>query len=236
MFEEGGPTFLELMRQALSSTDRGYDLIAPKFDLTPFRTPDAVLEVAAELGGRERPARVLDVCCGTGAAMRAFRPYAKELVVGIDRSRGMLDEARRRMEGTAGAARVAYVRGDALDLPFDGAFDLAVSFGAFGHILEEDEPRFVAAIRRALAPGGQFVFATADVPPVTSPGWWLARGFNAAMRVRNFVIKPEFVMYYLTFATDRATSLLEREGMHVEVHERVFPKPYGRLSLVVARR
>ena len=38
MFSPGGPTFRELMQQALASTERGYDLLAPKFDLTPFRT------------------------------------------------------------------------------------------------------------------------------------------------------------------------------------------------------
>ena len=44
MFRPGGPTFVELARQALSSVERGYDLLAPKFDLTPFRTHDELLE------------------------------------------------------------------------------------------------------------------------------------------------------------------------------------------------
>ncbi|MGO9081297.1 MAG: hypothetical protein ACLQDY_20030, partial [Streptosporangiaceae bacterium] len=30
----------ELAMQALSSVEGGYDLLAPKFDHTPFRTPD----------------------------------------------------------------------------------------------------------------------------------------------------------------------------------------------------
>jgi hypothetical protein len=44
MFTAQGPTFRELAVQALSSVERGYDLLAPKFDHTPFRTPDAVLD------------------------------------------------------------------------------------------------------------------------------------------------------------------------------------------------
>ena len=40
MFHAKGPTFWELAVQALSSTEHGYDLLAPKFDYTPFRTPD----------------------------------------------------------------------------------------------------------------------------------------------------------------------------------------------------
>src|ERR687888_2326849 len=46
-----GPTFFELAKQVLSSTERGYDLLAPKFDLTSFRTPDWLIEsVLARFG------------------------------------------------------------------------------------------------------------------------------------------------------------------------------------------
>ena len=48
MFHPDGPTFWELARQALSSTTRGYDLLAPKFDVTPFRTPDVILRKSAD--------------------------------------------------------------------------------------------------------------------------------------------------------------------------------------------
>src|SRR5690606_27293512 len=68
MFHPGGPTFRELMRQALSSTDEGYDLLAPKFDKTPFRTPDALLEAMVPHFGAAPVRTALDVCCGTGAA------------------------------------------------------------------------------------------------------------------------------------------------------------------------
>ena len=49
MFHPQGPTFFELASQALSSTRQGYDLLAPKFDFTPFRTPDLILECVAPL-------------------------------------------------------------------------------------------------------------------------------------------------------------------------------------------
>jgi hypothetical protein len=42
MFYPQGPTLRELAVQALSSTERGYDLLAPKFDYTPFRTPEEI--------------------------------------------------------------------------------------------------------------------------------------------------------------------------------------------------
>src|SRR5713101_7244745 len=82
--------------QALSSVEGGYDLLAPKFDHTPFRTPDGVLDAAA---GALRPlgpfGRGLDVCCGTGAGMRVLTSLCQGPVTGVDFSAGMLAQARR---------------------------------------------------------------------------------------------------------------------------------------------
>ena len=60
MFHGLGPTFFELARQVLSSTERGYDLLAPKFDLTWFRTPDRLIESALAMFGEVDAG--LDVC------------------------------------------------------------------------------------------------------------------------------------------------------------------------------
>lgn len=237
MFHPEGPTFLELMRQALTSTERGYDLIAPKFDRTPFRTPDPVLVAMTELmGDAGSIGSALDVCCGTGAAMRHLRPLCTERVVGIDFSTGMLDEARRRLADAPGDARVELVHGDALDLPFVDEMDVVTCVGAFGHVLPEDEDRFVAGIARALRRGGRFVFATARRPRVTDGSFWMAHGFNAVMRVRNALLRPPFIMYYLTFLWPEVGPLLERHGLTAEAHAGLCPAPYERVLLVSARK
>jgi hypothetical protein len=73
VFSPRGPSVRELAMQALSSAGGGYDLLAPKFDHTPFRTPYDVLDATA---GTLRPlgpfGRGLDVCCGTGAGLRVL--------------------------------------------------------------------------------------------------------------------------------------------------------------------
>jgi hypothetical protein len=61
----------------------------------------------------------------------------------------------------------------------------------------------------------------------------MARAFNAAMRVRNAVWKPPFVMYYLTFLLPRARALLEARGFDVEVRRNVLPEQYARYGLCV---
>ena len=146
----------------------------------------------------------------------------------------MLEEAARRTKDAPGTAPFEWVQGDALSLPFEREFDVVTCFGAFGHILEKDEPRFVAQIAKVLRLGGRFVFVTGELPPITSPALWLARGFNAAIRVRNALYKPEFIMYYLTFLLPRAKRLLEARGFKLEVTRDAFAAPYSRAILVTA--
>src|SRR5947207_2414304 len=147
MFHPQGPTLWELAVQALSSTRRGYDLLAPKFDYTPFRTPEVILaKVGEHLAGLGPFGAGLDVCCGTGAAMRMLRPLCREQVVGVDFSRGMLAVGRERTADAPGSAALDFVCADVLAMPFEGAFDLATCFGALGHVLPRDQPRFLAGV------------------------------------------------------------------------------------------
>ncbi len=175
----------ELARQALSSVEGGYDLLAPKFDHTPFRTPDGILDATV---GVLRPlgpfGRGLDVCCGTGAGMQVLRSVCQGRITGVDFSAGMLAQARRAHPDDS------WVRADVRALPFAGAFDLAVSFGALGHFLPAERPALFAGVYRALRPGGVFAFPVAAPQPVTSRGYWALLGFDLAMRVRNAVWPP----------------------------------------------
>ena len=229
MFHPEGPTFLELLRQALSSTEGGYDLLAPKFDHTPFRTPEEViLATLAHIGARVENA--LDLCCGTGAALRLLRPHCRGRVVGIDFSEGMLAEASRLGPG------FELVHGDVLAMDFDSEFDIATCFGAFGHILPEDEGRFLEGVRRALVPSGRFLFASAERPPALSVQRITAHAFNAAMRVRNLVWRPRFIMYYLTFVLPDVVAQLEAHGFSVRVTDPRLAPPFHPLRVVEATK
>ncbi|MCY1139645.1 methyltransferase domain-containing protein [Actinoplanes sp. Pm04-4] len=191
MFSPQGPTLRELAVQALSSVERGYDLLAPKFDLTPFRTPDSILDATAEaLSGLGPFGAGLDVCCGTGAGLGVLAKVCDGGITGVDFSAGMLAQAR------AAHPAASFVRADARALPFAEGFDVAVSFGALGHFLPAERPALFEGIFRALRPGGVFALALGSPPPVTSVAYWAAAGFDLVMRVRNAVWRPPFVMYY----------------------------------------
>ena len=88
---------------------------------------------------------VLEVGCGTGAILHRVAPLSRS-AVGIDISRGMLEQAQER--------GLCCVHGSATDLPFaDATFDVAYSFKVLAHI--EDIERAMREVSRGRRPGGR---------------------------------------------------------------------------------
>ncbi|MET7380788.1 class I SAM-dependent methyltransferase [Streptomyces sp. NPDC005526] len=219
MFAPGGPSLRELAVQALSSVEHGYDLLAPKFDRTPFRTPEPVLDSVASMLERLGPFDDgLDLCCGTGAGARVVERVCRHGVTGVDFSAGMLAVARAREAARGAGPRTAWVRGDARALPFRAVFDLVVTFGALGHFLPRELPGLFGQVHAVLRPGGLFAFPVLAPPRPASAAFWTLLGFDAVMRVRNALWRPPFVMYYRSFRLADVRRELERAGFRVELH------------------
>jgi len=213
VFQPGGPTLRELFKQALSSTKVGYDLLGEKFDRTPFPTPPAVLNLAVEHLRREGEyGRALDLCTGTGAAIGALLPIVKEEIVGVDWSEPMLAVAKKKYERAASDwPVVSLARADVLALPYKNEFDLATCFGALGHIERSRQREFIDAVHLSLKPGGIFAFAASEAPSLLSLEFWAYLGFDWLIRVRNILIKPPFIMYYLNFLLPGALNSFDRK-------------------------
>ncbi|MFE3068304.1 class I SAM-dependent methyltransferase [Streptomyces sp. NPDC059247] len=235
MFTPQGPSLRELAVQALSSVEHGYDLLAEKFDATPFRTSDRVLSAVADALEPLGPFGTgLDVCCGTGAGLDVLRSVCAGRITGADFSTGMLERAR------LAHPDATLVRADALALPFAPAFDLAVSFGAFGHFLPDAQRTLFAQVHASLRPGGTFAFPLPAPPRVGSRPYWTLWAFDTAMRLRNTVRRPPFVMYYRTFRLADVRTHLRETGFEATL----LPlEPLGRRDdgtprcrLVVARK
>ena len=98
-------------------------------------------------------ARVLDLCCGTGALTRELARAAQDgHVFGIDFSENMLAVARTHDK----PRNITYERADALSLPFaDRTFDAAAM--AFSMRNVTDIAACLREITRVLKPGGLFV-------------------------------------------------------------------------------
>lgn len=226
MFNPEGPTLRELCVQALTSVEHGYDLLAPKFDHTPFRTPSSILTATASVLTAAGPFGTgLDLCCGTGAGLTVLDGLCRDTITGVDFSAGMLAQARR------ASAKANLVRADARALPFTAAFDLAVSFGALGHFLPAERPALFAGVRRVLRPGGLFALPVGEPAPVLSMSYWAALGFDVTMRVRNALLRPPFVMYYRVMTLPGVRRDLTAAGFTVDVVPLT-----GATRLVLARR
>jgi demethylmenaquinone methyltransferase / 2-methoxy-6-polyprenyl-1,4-benzoquinol methylase len=143
------------VREMFSRLARRYDLLndVMSFGLHRLWKRDAV-ELA--LAGRTGPARILDLCCGTGdlAFLAGAGAAAGSRVVGLDFTLPMLGVARERRASSRHAP--AFTQGDAMRLPFpDAAFD-AVTMG-YGLRNVADPLACLREIRRVLAPGGRIV-------------------------------------------------------------------------------
>jgi SAM-dependent methyltransferase len=110
----------------------------------------AVSLAAAPEGGD-----VLDVPCGFG---RHALPLTRAgyRVLGVDRSRALLDEAARRADG---ARWPKFVQADYRELPLgEGSFDVALNlFSSLGYLGDEEDTRALAEMGRVLRPGGRLV-------------------------------------------------------------------------------
>lgn len=88
---------------------------------------------------------VLEVGCGTGMILKEIAPVARK-AVGIDISRGMLQQAE--------ARGLDVLEGSGTALPFaDESFDFVYSFKVLAHI--EDIRTAMAEVGRVLRPGGK---------------------------------------------------------------------------------
>jgi ubiquinone/menaquinone biosynthesis C-methylase UbiE len=188
-------------RRLFDLWSRFYDL--PWVQRLTYRPEqDAVLRRLEAL----RPARVLDLGCGTGIlAARVRRSLPGAAVVGCDFSRGMLARA------AARDPHASWVQGDALRLPFAAArFEAAFSTEAFHWF--PDPAAALAELHRVLAPRGVLLVAL-----VNPPAEWMSRAAGAASRR---IGQP------LRWPTREAMRRqVERAGFRVEAQERILRLP-----------
>ncbi len=106
------------------------------------REKEAVLSAVGPVEGK----RVLEVACGTGRFTTMLADQGAD-IVGLDISREMLEQGRRKVREAGLSDRVEFMRGDASRLPFpDDHFDSVVAMRFF-HLMDEPEP-FIRELRR----------------------------------------------------------------------------------------
>ncbi len=125
-------------------------------------------------------AAILDIGCGTGAALRhAAAQGARGPLVGVDPVPRMIEIAEERR----GDSPLRLLVGAAEALPVeDSSFDVVLAFDSYDHW--KDPPRGLAEVRRVLRPGGRFfVVKDGGVPAL--------RSFTAQVRAAGFRVENE---------------------------------------------
>jgi demethylmenaquinone methyltransferase/2-methoxy-6-polyprenyl-1,4-benzoquinol methylase len=119
-----------------------------------------------------RPARVMDICCGTGdMALHLAQLATSDVeITGVDFSEPMLEVAKYKAAARGLEHKVTFSTGDAASLAFaDGYFDaVAVSFG-FRNLTYHNPMRdkYLSEILRVIRPGGKFFIVETCQPHIT---------------------------------------------------------------------
>jgi magnesium-protoporphyrin O-methyltransferase len=125
-----------------------------------------------------RGRRVLDAGCGTGAlAVEAARRGAD--VVAIDLSPTLVDLARERTAGMAGAGSLTFLVGDMLD-PALGGFDHVIAMDSLIHYRKQDVARVLDGVARRTS--GSIVFTFAPRTALLTAFWAVGRAFPRSDR------------------------------------------------------
>lgn len=145
-------------KTADTEVERAFDRAATTYDQAAFLQREIGRRMLERMDFiRLTPERILDLGAGTGEQTAALRQqFRKSKVIALDRSRGMLQQARRRGNWIR---PVPVVRGDAQSLPLaDESVDLIFSNAAFHRC--QDLDMLFKECQRVLRTGGLLMFST----------------------------------------------------------------------------
>lgn len=143
------------------------------------RDADLMVELLTEAGARWGSG--LEIGCGSGRLLKRLAPRFKSMH-GTDISPEMIEQARRDVPG------VTYHLVDGPRVPVEG-LDVIYCHSVFHHVPRTVMREYVAEVRRALAPGGAFLFQ------LTRP-YTFRRRLKAFFRVEPGASEPWSSRYY----------------------------------------
>jgi SAM-dependent methyltransferase len=198
----------EWLHERRNAVRAQYDEEAPEYDANPYPTSSHARFIDLLVATCPPDGVVLDAPCGTGPYFARVRA-AGRLVVGIDQSAGMLEQAR--AKGLAD--RLEHV--GLQEMPFDDEFDASMTIDAMENVSPEDWPLVLANLHRAVRPGGHLYLTVEEVPEAeidVAFGDGQAKGLPV---VRGEVIEGDTAGYHYYPGRPRVTEWLLTEGLTV---------------------
>jgi ubiquinone/menaquinone biosynthesis C-methylase UbiE len=180
-----------------TTTSATYDRIAPSYAAQWSDKTEILARQRVQFMAMLPPhARVLDVGCGPGHDAAQLRAHGLQ-AFGLDRSRGMLHEARQRTD-------VPLLLGDMRCMPFANAtFDGLWVSASFLHIPRRDNRGVLHELRRVLRPGGA-----------------LYMGVKEGHGERYVSDKAGRQRFFVFYQNDELDALLEQSGFAVRMRMR----------------
>ncbi len=135
-------------------------------------------------------ARLLDLGCGPGLYCEAFADLGLR-VTGVDYSAKAIGYARER--AASRRAPIEYRLADYRSTDFVGAFDaVTMIYGGFGVLSNVDRDGILGAVRRALKPGGLFIFDVFTRRYIEDGrGGWYLRGRDGFWSSRPHLLREQ---------------------------------------------
>lgn len=179
---------------------------------------DQVLALARP--GLEPTGFLLDVGCGPGnIALKIARRCPTLAVVGLDRSRNMVETASRAAVELGLDTRVFFQQASADRLPFSGgAFDFVLCNSVLHHL--SDPARVLGEMLRVITPDGAILLRDLRRPSRLAYPWhvrWYGRHYSGIMK-RLFEDSVR-----AAYTPEELADLLRRSGLseaHIFLHER----------------
>lgn len=203
---------------------------------------------------KQKPAKVLDLCCGTGDLILAVANnvgtcHGMPLLVGADYSRHFLEYAKekakrffaRAQNDKSGTTNIDFIEADAANLSFDdNTFDVVGMSFAFRNLTYKNPNRekYLSEILRVLKPGGKFILIETSQPanPI------IRKLFHLYMRIIPLIAgtllgqSKNAYSYFAGstidfFKKETAIDILQEAGFTVEKFK---PYLFGAVALVAA--
>jgi cyclopropane fatty-acyl-phospholipid synthase-like methyltransferase len=159
------------------SAEQVFDAVGPAYEAAFEGHPEQEASIKWLLSQLEaaniRPARLVDIGCGTGKPVCWALSAVGHDVLGIDISTAMVVAARERVPG----ARFEQVDvRDFISSAAQESFDaITVYFSMIASVTQEEIRQFIAGIYKLLRPGGLFVFATVPISAESLQIKWMGR-------------------------------------------------------------
>lgn len=182
----------------------GYGVCARFYDraLEPMNAP--LRAVARRLHPPQPGWVVLDLGCGTGAALAEYRDCGC-LVLGADPSAAMLQQARTRLGDQADLRQI-----DGAHVPFDdGCADLVLISLVLHSVDRLSAIQILQEAARVLAPDGRILVTDFGTGGLRFPRGWLTRGFTT---VAEILAGPEHAGHAVGYLRHGGLDTLVRES------------------------